>query len=77
VEAAFAGALGVRLGGVNVYEGETDDRGTLGDGSSPVAADLPRGVRLSRLVGAASLAVAVAMAIGGPRLMRRRRGSGD
>ncbi|MET0694748.1 MAG: cobalamin biosynthesis protein, partial [Propionibacteriaceae bacterium] len=29
VEAAFAGALGVRLGGRNVYGGEVEDRGTL------------------------------------------------
>ena len=32
VEAAFAGALGVRLGGRNVYHGEAEDRGVLGDG---------------------------------------------
>src|SRR5699024_4241610 len=31
VEAAFAGALGIRLGGVNVYRGAVEDRGALGD----------------------------------------------
>ncbi|TNC24552.1 cobalamin biosynthesis protein [Amycolatopsis alkalitolerans] len=60
VEAAFAGALGVRLGGVNSYAGRTEDRGTLGDGPAPGPADLRRSVRLSRAVGLAALAAAVA-----------------
>ena len=34
-EAAFAGALGVRLGGTNVYQGQAERRGTLGDGPPP------------------------------------------
>ena len=32
VEAAFAGALGIRLGGRNVYRGQVEERGVLGDG---------------------------------------------
>ena len=40
VEAAFAGALGVRLGGRNVYHGEAEDRGVLGDGRPVGAADI-------------------------------------
>lgn len=59
VEAAFAGALDVRLGGVNTYGGRTEDRGTLGDGSAPGPADLRRSVTLSKAVGLAALAVAV------------------
>ncbi|MDO9409600.1 CobD/CbiB family cobalamin biosynthesis protein, partial [Patulibacter sp.] len=42
VEAAFAGALGVRLGGRNVYGGRVEDRPVLGDGPGarePGAAD--------------------------------------
>ncbi|MBB3661535.1 MULTISPECIES: cobalamin biosynthesis protein [Prauserella salsuginis group] len=62
VEAAFAGALGVRLGGTNVYGGRSENRGTLGDGPSPSAADLGRSVRLSRLVGLVSLAVTAGVA---------------
>jgi len=49
-EAAFAGALGVRLGGTNVYQGRAERRGTLGDGPPPSAADIDRAVRLSRFV---------------------------
>ncbi len=60
VEAAFAGALDVRLGGVNSYGGRTEDRGTLGDGPAPGTADLHRAVRLSKAVGLAALAAAVA-----------------
>jgi adenosylcobinamide-phosphate synthase len=59
VEAAFAGALDVRLGGVNSYGGRTEDRGTLGDGPAPGPADLRRSVTLSKAVGLAALAVAV------------------
>ncbi|GAA1241223.1 cobalamin biosynthesis protein [Prauserella halophila] len=62
VEAAFAGALGVRLGGTNVYGGRTENRGTLGAGPSPGAADLARSVRLSRLVGLVSLVVTAGVA---------------
>jgi len=61
VEAAFAGALGVRLGGVNVYAGEVEDRGTLGDGRAVEVADVQRAVRLSRAVSLLSLVVAVGL----------------
>jgi adenosylcobinamide-phosphate synthase len=57
-EAAFAGALGVRLGGTNVYRGQAERRGTLGDGPPPAAADIDRAVRLSRLVIIAATALA-------------------
>ncbi|GAA4821331.1 cobalamin biosynthesis protein [Tomitella cavernea] len=57
VEAAFAGALGVRLGGVNAYRGVVEDRGTLGDGRTPEAADIGRTERLAARVGAAALGV--------------------
>ncbi|MEO6570876.1 MAG: adenosylcobinamide-phosphate synthase CbiB, partial [Ilumatobacteraceae bacterium] len=46
IEAAYAGALGVRLGGVNCYGDEVQDRGTLGDGADPEAHDVGRAVRL-------------------------------
>jgi adenosylcobinamide-phosphate synthase len=60
VEAAFAGALDVRLGGVNAYGGRIEDRGTLGDGPEPGTADLRRAVTLSRAVGLATLGIAAA-----------------
>ncbi|GAA4553881.1 cobalamin biosynthesis protein [Amycolatopsis samaneae] len=60
VEAAFAGALDVRLGGTNSYGGRAERRGTLGEGRAPETADLRRAVRLSTVVGvAAAAAVAV------------------
>lgn len=58
VEAAFAGALGRSLGGVNVYGGTVEDRGRLGDGPAPGPADIGRAVRLSALVGAGAVIVA-------------------
>lgn len=48
VEAAFAGALGLRLGGANSYGGELREGPTLGDGRSPSGADIPRAVGLMR-----------------------------
>jgi adenosylcobinamide-phosphate synthase len=57
-EAAFAGALGVRLGGTNVYQGRAERRGVLGDGGPPAAADIVRAVRLSRLVGVVAVVLA-------------------
>lgn len=62
VEAAFAGALGVRLGGSNSYGGHVEDRGRLGDGPAPSIADLRRSVTLSRAVGFAALGVAAGIA---------------
>jgi adenosylcobinamide-phosphate synthase len=50
VEAAFAGALGVRLGGPTQYAHELEIRPTLGDGRPPDGSDLARAVRLSRAV---------------------------
>ncbi|MCB5181230.1 cobalamin biosynthesis protein [Streptomyces antimicrobicus] len=62
VEAAFAGALGVRLGGTLAYGGRVEHRAVLnGDQGRPVAvADIERAVRLSRRVTWVALAACVA-----------------
>jgi adenosylcobinamide-phosphate synthase len=60
VEAAFAGALGVRLGGPTRYPHGLEIRPTLGDGPTPTISDLRRAVRLSRLVQTVGGVVAVA-----------------
>jgi adenosylcobinamide-phosphate synthase len=57
LEAAFAGALGVRLGGRNVYGGRVEDRPRIGDGRQPCPEDIVRAVRLSRAVSLAAAAV--------------------
>jgi adenosylcobinamide-phosphate synthase len=61
-EAAMAGALGVRLGGRNVYFGRSEVRPLLGDGPRPRATDLRRAARISGTVGALALGLAVAAA---------------
>jgi adenosylcobinamide-phosphate synthase len=58
VEAAFAGALGVRLGGPTHYRYGLQIRPTLGEGPAPSVTDLRRAVLLSRLVQAVSAAAA-------------------
>jgi len=63
-EAAFAGALGLRLGGRNTYGERVEDRPVLGDGRPPAVADLPRAVRLSAAV--------TALAAGGAALVAAR-----
>ncbi len=62
IEAAFAGALGRSLGGVNVYGGAVEDRGTLGHGPAPAPTDIDRAVRLSALVGVAAVVLAAGAA---------------
>ena len=57
VEGAFAGALGVRLGGVNRYAHGTEARPTLGNGASPRAQDIAHAVALSRRVACAAAAL--------------------
>jgi adenosylcobinamide-phosphate synthase len=61
-ESAMAGALGVRLGGRNVYFGRTETRPFLGDGPKPSAGHLPRAARISSAVGLGALAIAAAVA---------------
>lgn len=52
-EAAFAAALGLRLGGESRYGDRVELRPTLGDGRPPAPADVPAAVRLSGDVAAA------------------------
>jgi len=77
-EAAFAAALGVRLGGLNRYEGRVDNRPPLGTGGPPTAADIPRAVRLSAqvslLLAGLLAAASAAQAASAPRAQRRTAG---
>ncbi len=74
VEAAFAGALDVRLGGPTQYQHELQIRPTLGNGAQPTVDDLRRAVVLSRAVQAA--AALFAGLLGRPRrLVTRLSGS--
>lgn len=61
VEATFAGALGVRLGGPTQYRHQLEIRPTLGDGGVPGIDDLRRAVRLSQTVQAAAAVVAIGL----------------
>jgi adenosylcobinamide-phosphate synthase len=47
-EAAFAAALGLRLGGTNRYGDRTEERARLGDGRPPGPTDIGAAVTLSR-----------------------------
>ncbi|GAA4373000.1 cobalamin biosynthesis protein [Nocardioides caricicola] len=58
VEAAFAGALGVRLGGTNDYGGRVEQRVVLGDGRAPRTDDIARATALARRVGVGAVLVA-------------------
>ncbi len=61
VEASFAGALGVRLGGTLSYGGRIEHRPVLNEGGRAVGtADIERAVRLSRRVGALALVTCAA-----------------
>jgi adenosylcobinamide-phosphate synthase len=59
VEAAFAGALDVQLGGRNAYHGTVEDRGVLGNGRPATVADIDRADRLAAAVSLTALVVAV------------------
>jgi adenosylcobinamide-phosphate synthase len=62
-EAAFAGALGVRLGGELSYSGRIEHRPEMGNGRAPQAADIGRAIRLSRAVTAAATTLAAVLAV--------------
>ncbi|HEX6675528.1 MAG TPA: cobalamin biosynthesis protein [Actinomycetes bacterium] len=72
LEAAFAGALGVRLGGRNRYGDHLEFRPHLGDGPPPDPDAVARAVRLSRAVGLAAAALATTLACAGPAVRRLR-----
>ncbi|HEV2374909.1 MAG TPA: cobalamin biosynthesis protein [Streptosporangiaceae bacterium] len=61
-EAAFAGALGIRLGGTNTYKGRVEQRGLLGNGRAPTSDDIERAVRLSRLITLAATLISALLA---------------
>jgi adenosylcobinamide-phosphate synthase len=63
-EAAFAAALGLRLGGENRYGEQLEVRPPLGDGRPPEAIDIGRAVSLSRDV---ATALAVGLFVAGGR----------
>jgi adenosylcobinamide-phosphate synthase len=58
IEAAFAGALGLKLGGTLAYRGRVEARPELGDGRAPTPRDITRAVRLARQVSAATALLA-------------------
>ncbi|RLP06865.1 adenosylcobinamide-phosphate synthase CbiB [Propionibacterium australiense] len=78
-EAAWAGALGVRLGGRNVYPGgRVEHRGLLGEGPRPDGAAVRRASRLVHLVSGAAGALAGLGALATGRAAHRtahRRGA--
>lgn len=72
IEAAYAGALGISLGGVNRYADRVENRGALGDGAAPTRRDIGRAVSLSRR--AWWLVAALLTAPSAVRWYARRRG---
>jgi adenosylcobinamide-phosphate synthase len=54
-ESAAAGALGIRLGGRNVYGTRVEERPYLGDGAPPTPADVRRAATLTIAVGTAAV----------------------
>jgi adenosylcobinamide-phosphate synthase len=70
-EAAFAAALGVGLGGTNVYGGVAETRPGLGDGRVPDPEDIRHAIVLSRAVTvcATVLAVLISMRLPGGGLL--------
>lgn len=71
VEAAFAGALGLRLGGETVYPGRVEQRPLLGDGAAPDVHDVTRARALARRVGWGALLVTAGLAATRARPRRR------
>jgi adenosylcobinamide-phosphate synthase len=57
IEAAFAGAMGVGLGGPLTYDGQLESRPQLGDGRAPGTEDVRHAARLSLAVSSAAAAL--------------------
>jgi adenosylcobinamide-phosphate synthase len=65
-EASMAGALGVRLGGRNVYGTRVEERPELGDGPRPTTTDIARAIQLSRAVWVTAAALAATARLARP-----------
>jgi len=63
VEAAFAGALEIRLGGRTVYSHGVEERPVLGHGRNPDSGHVTRAVELSRVVGHGATLVSAFLAL--------------
>ncbi|MFS8101217.1 cobalamin biosynthesis protein [Lentzea alba] len=63
VEAAFAGALEIRLGGRTVYSHGVEERPVLGHGRNPDSGHVTRAVELSRVVGFSAALVSAFVAL--------------
>ena len=78
IEAAFAAALGLRLGGTSIYGDRVEQRPTLGDGKPPTPADIAAARSLARDVGLTLAALLAAASVGGrvhTRAASKRRAS--
>lgn len=73
IEAAFAAALDVGLGGVNRYGDVVEDRGTLGNGPPPTPADIAAAIRLRRHATAAFALILLTLEAGTRVLAVRSR----
>jgi adenosylcobinamide-phosphate synthase len=62
-EAAFAGALGVRLGGANVYRGVTSHKAHLGDPMYPISVESYKRSRTLLYASSALLVIVLALCI--------------
>ncbi len=62
LEAAFAGALGIRLGGPNRYGGIVEERPRIGEGRAPDPHSITAALRLSKLIGTVATALSALIA---------------
>lgn len=73
-EASYAAALGLQLGGTNVYAGRTEHRPELGDGPAPTSADILRAARLTNRVILVTTIAAAALSAATSLVARIRTG---
>jgi adenosylcobinamide-phosphate synthase len=73
IEAAFAAALGLQLGGTNRYGDRIEERALLGRGRAPGPADIRAAVHLSRQLAGVMIGVLTAVAAA-PSVVRLLRG---
>ena len=62
-EAAFAGALGIKIGGTNVYFGQAVEKPAIGDADKEISAeDIPKAIKLMYAASAITLIMGVGLA---------------
>lgn len=73
IEAAFAAALHLELGGSNTYGDDVEDRSKMGDGPRPMPKDISQAISLVRQITGTTIGLCLTLGVAATVLQRKTR----